>query len=91
MSKKEDPYDGCGVGIASTSKKDPFYESCRWHDATYSDGSIWQDKYSRETIDKHFLQQMLLIAGDSYGLKMRAYLYYGLARLFGSRLWEGNK
>jgi len=88
---KDDNHTGCGISPIATGKKDPFFEACRWHDQTYLDKSYAQNNLSREIIDKLFLAQMLIIAGDNFWLKLKARLYYRLARIFGSRFWEGKE
>ncbi len=90
MTIKDDDYTGCGISPLATGKKDPFHEACAWHDKTYTENSWHQTSLGRKVIDKLFLVQMLLIAGDSWGLKLRANIYYRLARIFGARLWEGK-
>ncbi len=88
---KDDNHTGCGISPLATGKKDPFFEACRWHDQTYTEGSYAQNKLSREVIDRLFLAQMLIIAEDNFLLKLKAHLYYRLARLFGARFWEGKE
>lgn len=85
-----DDYDGCGVTPLSTGKKDPFYTACQWHDRAYSNLSWAERNLARKATDLHFYRQMLLIAGDNIGLRFRAWIYYRLARLFGSRFWENH-
>lgn len=86
-----DDFDGCGVRPFATDTKDPFYPACKWHDATYTFGSWHQSQLSRKIIDLQFYRQMLVIAGDNVGLRIRAWFYYRLARIFGARLWEGKR
>lgn len=89
MSYQEDKEpDRCGIGIASTEKDDPFVTACHWHDHAYTERSWHETNLTRKDVDKQFLLQMLTIAGDNRILKARAYLYYSLARLFGSTFWE---
>ena len=85
----EDKYDGCGISnLISTGPKDPFYNACQWHDEAYSKGSFHEQNFSRKQMDLVFLAQMKLIAGKNLLLKTKAFLYYGIARLFGGTYWE---
>jgi hypothetical protein len=88
---KDDEHTGCGISPLATGEQDPFFKACAWHDNAYLKGSLHQDKYSRAKIDEQFLQQMLEIAGDSWILRLRAHIYYTLARALGGQFWEGKK
>lgn len=88
----DDEYCGCGISyIWATSPNDPLQEACAWHDAAYMKGSDEQQRFTRSVVDKTFLDKMLNIASDDWKLRARAYLYYGIVRLFGSTFWEGDK
>lgn len=92
MSKvPDDDYEGCGISPVATGKEDPFFDACAWHDKAYLDQSWAQRNKDRAEIDARFLDQMLLIAKGNWALIARAYLYYSLARAFGSRFWEGKR
>lgn len=83
-----DDKDRCGVGLLSTGSSDPFSDSCTWHDKSYMAKEAKKSMLSRRQVDRQFLRQMLLIAGDNRKLRARAYFYYYAARLFGGPLWK---
>jgi len=83
-----DKKDRCGVGLLSSNDNDPFIDACKWHDSAYVDKENKKSILSRKQVDKQFLTQMLLIAGDNRVLRARAYAYYYAARLFGGYLWK---
>lgn len=80
----------CGVGWFSTGPDDPFIEACRWHDNAYLEMSWAQCNMSRPEVDAHFLAMMLVIAKGDVILEARAYMYYEIAKQFGSSFWEGT-
>lgn len=82
-----DDIDRCGIGILSTDESDPFARMCVIHDQAFILKEQGQETMSRREVDKRFLRAMLIRAGDSTGLKLRAYLYYGIARLLGHPFW----
>lgn len=87
---KEDPYDGCGISSAwATSENDPFHNACQLHDKFYSKNPSLT-KVTRKEADTIFLNAMIQIAKDrkSAKLKLRAYLYYYIARTFGGLFWD---
>lgn len=87
----DDEYTGCGISsLWATDPNDPFHRACKIHDADYTEGSVVQQFYDRKFADKNFLNRMLVAAGDSWQLKLRAYFYYAIARLVGKRYWEGS-
>lgn len=88
---KDDKHTGCGISPVATGKKDPFFDACRVHDIMYLENSWHQANLKRKEADKYFLRMMLTIAGDSILLRLRAHLYYRLARVFGARFWEKEK
>jgi hypothetical protein len=88
---KDDEHTGCGISPLATGKKDPFYEACRFHDLAYLHNSWHQLHLRRKEVDKYFLNMMLLIADGNPLLIARAHIYYRLARIFGTRFWEGRK
>ena len=81
---------GCGVGPLTTSKEDIFYPACVWHDKAYTRGSKYQEYMSRGDVDDIFLSKMLDIAEDNATKTAKAFLYYGLVRIFGGIFWEGK-
>ncbi len=84
-----DDFDGCGIRPFATGNDDPFYAACQWHDKAYTQGSWAENSISRHQADLQFYQQMLFIAGDNWRLRLRAWAFYKLARLFGHAYWEG--
>lgn len=83
--------EGCGIKPFMTKKTDPFYTACAWHDSAYLENSWHELNIKRALVDKTFYEQMLQIAGENKFLKLKAWLYYRLARLFGARFWDGSK
>lgn len=86
----EDRAIGCGVSPFITGEGDPFFNACEWHDKAYTKDSWAEHQMTRDEVDRFFLNQMLLIAGEDTLLKARAYLYYDIVRFFGCRWWEGG-
>lgn len=77
----------CGVGPFKTSPLDPFNAACKNHDDNYvALKSIGGEKL-RANIDTAFLEHMLSTRGG----KVRAYIYYILARCFGWIPWYLNR
>lgn len=64
-------------------------DACRWHDSAYSEGSYHQQNFTRAEIDRAFLNQLLLMSGRNPFKKLASYGMYLMARLFGSKYWEG--
>lgn len=86
-----DEYDGCGIRPFATGREDPFYLACQWHDKAYTLNSWAEDNVTRQITDLQFYRQMLTIAGNNWRLQLRAWIFYRLARLAGSRYWEGDR
>ncbi len=82
----------CGVSrIWATPADDFFAEACKLHDDAYIQGSIEQQTMTRKEVDRELLHNMLVAARSSWALKVRAYLFYGLTRCLGGKLWEGKR
>ncbi len=81
--------EGCGIWPLLL-KNTRFYPACVWHDHAYTEDSWAQNNYGRLNTDRWFLKQSLEIAGGSIYHKARAYLFFGLARVFGKIFWEGK-
>ncbi len=82
---KNDEFTGCGISdVWATDESDPFYKPCIDHDSIYS---LKNPFVTRHEADKVFLAKMLEIAGNSWGLKAKAYLYYFIVRCFGAPYW----
>ena len=64
-----DKKDRCGVGLLSSDDNDPFVDACKWHDLKYVQKEDKKSILSRKQVDKQFLTQMLLIAGDNRALR----------------------
>lgn len=95
--KVEDSYIGCGLSKLwatpngeGTAKADPFTPACIAHDKAYTEGSFEQKWFTRKQTDQGLLYHMLEIADDNFLLQCKAYLYYGLVRMFAGSLWEGK-
>lgn len=74
----------CGIGIFNTGVDDPLKFGCDWHDFAYINRRYLESQgWTRETIDKHFYDIMLLLAEDDLELHDRAQNYYNLVRCFG--------
>ena len=85
----DDRNPGCGYGIFSTGRDDPFVSACLLHDQRYGEHERRPDEgmFSRCEVDTEFLDGMLSIADGDPFLTLRAYTYYGLTRIFGGLLW----
>ncbi len=80
-----DPDIGCGYGLFRTKNtKDPFFTPCAYHDFAYGQKP---KGLSRKAADKQLLKRCLEIAGDCTALKVKAYIYYGFARIGGALVW----
>lgn len=86
---KESSFTGCG-DPPFTVRDRRFIDACSWHDAAYSRGSWHQFNLSRYRVDRAFLEQMLQIADGQILPTAKAYLYYGIVRVFGGIWWEGR-
>lgn len=82
--------EGCGVWPILL-KGGKFEEACKWHDKAHLEQSWHQLNLSRYEIDRVFLLQMLTIAGKRKLRRLQAYVFYGLARVFGGWFWEGRR
>lgn len=81
----DDPEIGCGYGLfRTTNTKDPFFTPCAYHDFAYGHKP---NGISRKEADDLLLERCLEAAGDCTALKVRAYVYYGLARVVGKLVW----
>ncbi len=81
----DDPEIGCGYGLFRTKNtNDPFFTPCAYHDFAYGHKNTGR---TRKEEDDLLLQRCLEVAGDCTPLKVRAYLYYGLARVGGLFVW----
>lgn len=83
-----DEKDRCGVGAFSTDAHDPFNSVCEWHDKMFVLKEEGRQGFTRKEVDRRFLKAMLIQARGKKGLVARAYLYYGLSRLFGGPFWN---
>jgi hypothetical protein len=88
---KDDEHTGCGISPLASGERDPFYHACRVHDLMYLENSWHQQQIKRKEADIYFFNMMLKLAEGNPLLIMKAHLYYRLARLFGSRFWEGKR
>lgn len=85
--EKMDERDICGIGPFSLPN-DSFNSICGWHDRMYRLKEEGTQTFSRLEVDQRMLRAMLIFAGDSTLRKVKAYTFYGLARLFGGPLWK---
>ena len=71
---------------------DEFQAACAAHDAAYEDRLAGRPTPSLAEVDRAFLGRMLSACEGRAGLRCRAYLFYGLARLWGltarRKLWR---
>ena len=79
----------CGI-FPLVITHDRFNSLCRWHDQQYILKESGEQSLSRKEVDKRFLTAMLIQAKtlDSWSYKIRAYAYYGLARIAGGAFWK---
>lgn len=83
-----DDKDECGLGKLTTGTKDEFRSICAWHDRMYTMKETGGQTLGRKEVDDRFLRAMLINAGDSMFKKIKAYTFYGLARLVGGAFWK---
>lgn len=83
MAIKQDKEVGCGISSILINKEDRFIEACKVHDALYEDRIQGKPTPSLKEVDGQFLDQMLSIAGKNPLLIAKAYIYWGLARVWG--------
>ena len=76
----EDEKVRCGWGPFSWDSR--FIAACAIHDKRYK-----EKKGARRDADKEFLNNSLAIAGNSFWLRLRVYLMYGVVRSLGWLLW----
>jgi len=80
----------CGYWFINSGTKDKLLDACAFHDKAYTEGSWHQKNLTRLEVDKWFLKQMLVIAGDDPTRILRAHAFYRIARFFGWMFWEGK-
>lgn len=87
---KEESPPGLGIAWLWQLPNDhPFYNAAIWHDAMYDAKikNLLSDSSSKR-IDKRFLALCLEASKNSKKLKMQAYLFYFLSRVWGSFRWS---
>lgn len=79
---------GCGISWLWMLRKDhPFMPYCEWHDLQYDYRRMGALKYkSSRRVDDEFLRGLLSLS-PTLTLKAQAYLFYGLARIWGKFKW----
>lgn len=75
-----DPEFRCGWGPFSTSCKDPFLLCCICHDIEYVKEELGLQTKTRKQVDDEFKKCMEQCIDQGKGTKVRARLYYALAR-----------
>lgn len=90
MPLPNDPHTGCGI-YPIILKDTKFYAACEFHDKAYLEQSWHQQNKSRKEIDDWFYQQMKFLAGNNVLDRLRAKVFYSIARVFGGLWWEGEK
>lgn len=84
----EDDAVGCGIRyIGLFEASSPMVPACLAHDTAYDAHELGVEPRSRREVDQAFLNDMKTIAGNSLRLKLLAYTYYGIARVFGGLFW----
>lgn len=78
--------NGCGIGPFSTKEKDSFYTACLLHDELYINNKLHGGESLRREQDDKFLEVMLALS-EGRASRLKAYVYYGLARGFGWIPW----
>jgi hypothetical protein len=84
----------CGLGFFRTSETDVFNDACKNHDAAYVMFKGTRNERIRRDIDLTFLKEMKTkIKKKKLGKlsKVRAYIYYLLARIVGLFPWYLGK
>lgn len=89
---KEDPCY-CGVWPFVTGPNDPFWPACVIHDRAWQDHIDGKTPYAHSSrpCDLEFLDNMLILAGDSWRLRIRAHLYYYIVRAYGELMWDQKR
>lgn len=74
----------CGAGIFETGPDDPLRVACSWHDNAYSKRAFFEERgWNRDSLDKYFLQLLLVTANGDDDLIARARRYYAIVRMVG--------
>lgn len=76
-----------GVGFFSLPVTHPLTQAATFHDAAYSNLE-YQKTHTRSEVDREFLRQSLMLAGDSMKLRAEAYAMYATVRAVGGWWWE---
>lgn len=88
-----DPNEVCGITPFALPEDHPFTVSCQMHDRLFQSHEDGFVTLTRAEADKALLRSMLTIAKEkeSTSLRLQAYAYYGLARVFGRIRWRDGK
>lgn len=81
---------GVGCGVWPVLLKDTrFLPACEFHDRATMDNSWHERNMTRKDVDRLLLKHMLDIAGGSAWHRMRARVFYGVARAYAIVTGEG--
>jgi hypothetical protein len=85
----EDETERLGWGPFSLPAGHPFQPAAQMHDRIFESREKGFRTMSRDAADSALLASMLRIAEErkSASLKAQAYVFYGLARMFGGLFW----
>lgn len=94
MSEKKNQSPDYGIGIPwlwQLPATHPFHESALWHDNQYDKMLAGLQDKTLIDIDTQMLQYFLEDAGDSWWYKAQAYMFFGVAHLWGLFRWKGKR
>lgn len=88
-NNSSDDFDGCGI-TPLISPNDSLRAACKRHDERYLFFGPGKRARERASVDKEFLLDMKRIIRSSgkWWLYPKAYLYYGIARVFGGIFYD---
>ena len=86
-----DDKKGCGLShIYMDADANEFSGACDAHDFYWEEMYAGRSNADVDEIDRAFLQMMLAKANTPY-LRVKAYIYYGLAHLYGLAKWKNHE
>lgn len=83
-----DEIEGCGISKVWMLPSNHWaVPACHWHDQQFDVARTGHQTKSRQTVDRMFLNLMLLTARTRWQ-RIQAYALYGIARTFGGLWWK---